>query len=200
MLDGISLTNEIAVIALDGHRFSGPKHSHRQAQLLYAVRGTISITTEIGTWIVPPTRAVWIPAGIEHETSSFAGIQFRSLLIATTAAQGLPQECMVVEVTPLLRELILRLVDLAENPGDHSRTDAVIGLVLSELSFQVAQPLSLPAPRHSELARLWTCCMDQTLDERSPCQVGFHAVRSKTGRPSSVILLRTRTPMRASVF
>jgi len=51
-----------------------------------------------------------------------------------------------------------------------------------------------------KLDALWTCCMDQTLDERSPCQVGFHAVRSKTGRPSSVILLRTRTPMRASVF
>ncbi|WP_266064106.1 AraC family transcriptional regulator [Brucella intermedia] len=154
MLDGVTLTNEIAVITLDGHRFSGPKHSHTQAQLLYAVSGTISITTEIGTWIVPPSRAVWIPAGIEHETSSFAGIRFRSLLIETTATKELPDECMVVEVTPLLRELILKLVDFAENPGSHDRTDAAIRLALSELSFQVAQPLSLPTPGHSGLARL----------------------------------------------
>ncbi len=154
MLEGVSLTDEIAVIALDDDRFSGPKHSHRQAQLLYAVSGVISIRTEIGTFVVPPSRAVWLPAGMEHETSSPAGIQFRSILVEKSAAGRLPGECRVVEITPLLRELILKLAEFAEDPGDDGRTDAVIRLLLMELSFQAAEPLGLPAPNHPGLARL----------------------------------------------
>lgn len=154
MKNGVSITNEIAVLAHDGHRFSGARHSHEQAQLLYAVSGVVSIKTEEGTWIVPPSRAVWLPPRLEHETSSRAGVQFRSLLIDTSGIHGLPEECMVVEITPLLRELILKFADLAETPGSRDRTEAVVRLFLMELSFQPAQPLSLPAPKQPDLARL----------------------------------------------
>lgn len=58
--------------------------------------------------------------------------------------QGLPDECLVVEITPLLRELILILANLAESPGGRDRTDAVVRLLLMDLSFQAAQPLNLP--------------------------------------------------------
>lgn len=154
MKNGVSITDEIAVIAHDGHRFSGPKHSHEAAQLLYAVSGVVSIKTGEGTWVVPPSRAVWLPPRLEHETSSHAGVQFRSLLIHTSEMQGLPDECLVVAITPLLRELILKLADLAENPGGRARTDAVVRLLLMELSFQPVQPLNLPTPKHPELAQM----------------------------------------------
>lgn len=152
MKNGVSITDEIAVIAHDGHRFSGPKHSHGEAQLLYAVSGVVSIKTDKGTWVVPPSRAVWLPPKLEHETSSHAGVQFRSLLIDTSEIQGLPDECLVVAITPLLRELILKLANLAENPGSRDRTDAVVRLLLMELSFQPAQPLNLPTPNYPKLA------------------------------------------------
>ncbi|WP_313529925.1 helix-turn-helix transcriptional regulator [Shinella sp.] len=154
MKTGVSITDEIAVIAHDGPRFSGPKHSHEQAQLLYAVSGVVSIKTDEGTWVVPPSRAVWLPPKLEHETSSHAGVQFRSLLIDTSGMQGLPDACLVVAITPLLRELILKLANLAENPGSRDRTDAVVRLLLMELSFQPAQPLNLPTPKHPELTQM----------------------------------------------
>lgn len=154
MKNGVSITDEIAVIVHDGHRFSGPKHSHEEAQLLYAVSGVVSIKTDEGTWVVPPSRAVWLPPKLEHETSSHAGVQFRSLLIDSSEMQGLPDECLVVAITPLLRELILKLADLAENPGGRDRTDAVVRLLLMELSFEPARPLNLPTPKHSELAQM----------------------------------------------
>ncbi|WP_230640287.1 AraC family transcriptional regulator [Shinella sumterensis] len=151
---GVNITNEIAVITHDGHRFSGPKHTHEQAQLLYAVSGVVSITTDEGTWVVPPSRAVWLPPGLEHQTSSHAGVQFRSLLIDTSEMHGLPGECVVVEITPLVRELILKLANLAENPASRDRIDAIVRLLLMELSFQSVQPLKLPIPKHPELAQI----------------------------------------------
>ncbi|MBB6484398.1 helix-turn-helix transcriptional regulator [Rhizobium lusitanum] len=149
---GANVAEGIAVIAHDEHRFSGPRHSHRQAQLLYAVDGVISVTTDNGTWIVPSSRAVWLPPNLEHATASHTNVQFRSLLIDVEGNATLPKECMVVEVTPLLRALILRLVSLAEKPDRQEMAQAVIRLLLLELTFLPAQPLNLRLPRHQALA------------------------------------------------
>lgn len=152
MRSGIRITEGVAVIAHDQHRFSSPRHSHREAQLLYAVNGVVSLTTDSGTWVVPPSRAVWLPPNLEHATASHTNVQFRSLLIDTHGIPALPNECMVVEVTPLLRELILRLASLVGMPERREIAEAVVGLLLLELTFLPAQPLNLPLPKHAALA------------------------------------------------
>lgn len=151
---GLDVTDGFAVIAHDGQRYSSARHSHSRAQLLYAISGVVSVTTDNGTWVVPPSRAVWLPPNIEHETSSHSGVQFRSLLIDTKQIPHLPEECMVVEVTPLLRELILKLADLAERQRDREMADAVVRLLLLELSFLPVRALNLPTPQHPGLAQL----------------------------------------------
>lgn len=164
---GVSVTEDVAVITHDQHRFSSPRHSHRQAQLLYAVNGVISLTTDSGTWVVPPSRAVWLPPNLEHVTTSHTSVQFRSLLIDTESNAALPKECMVVEVTPLLRELILRLADIVGKPDGREIADAVIRLLLLELSFLPAQPLNLPLPKHVALAEFCNGIRDDLARELS---------------------------------
>ncbi len=149
---GTDVAEGVAVIAHDDHHFTSSRHSHSQAQLLYAVSGVISLTTESGTWVVPPSRAVWLPPHLEHVTASRTSIQFRSLLIDADGRDTLPKDCMVVEVTPLLRELILRLAGLVDKPDRKEVADAVIRLLLLELAFLPAQPLNLPLPKHPVLA------------------------------------------------
>src|SRR5436190_5984138 len=41
-------------------------HMHSEAQLVYAAKGTMQVTTPKGRWLVPPDRAVWVPARLEH--------------------------------------------------------------------------------------------------------------------------------------
>src|ERR1700726_3345424 len=54
-------------------------HMHREAQLVYAARGTMQVTTPKGRWLVPPDRAVWVPARLEHSIDVLADIQMRTL-------------------------------------------------------------------------------------------------------------------------
>src|SRR3981189_1779980 len=54
-------------------------HMHREAQLVYAAKGTMQVTTPKGRWLVPPDRAVWVPARLEHSIDVFAGIPMRTL-------------------------------------------------------------------------------------------------------------------------
>ncbi|MBP2301393.1 AraC family transcriptional regulator [Azospirillum picis] len=150
---GPAATDQITVVSRDAHRFASISHRHDQAQLIHAITGVVAVTTAQGTWVVPPSRAVWVPAGIEHETRSHAAVRFRALLIDAAEAQGLPGACAVVEVTPLLRELILRLAALAGAPREPDFCQAVTRLLLLELSFLPVEPLNLPTPRHAQLAR-----------------------------------------------
>src|SRR5258708_36127000 len=54
-------------------------HMHREAQLVYAAKGTMQVTTPKGRWLVPPDRAVWVPARLEHSIDLLADIEMRTL-------------------------------------------------------------------------------------------------------------------------
>src|SRR3979490_1336149 len=54
-------------------------HMHREAQLVYAAKGTMQVTTPKGRWLVPPDRAVWVPARLEHSIDVLADIEMRTL-------------------------------------------------------------------------------------------------------------------------
>src|ERR1700748_3822929 len=72
--DGVNL---IANHSRKGHRID--PHRHRESQLVYAARGTMQVTTPKGRWLVPPDRAVWVPARLEHSIDVLAGLQMRTL-------------------------------------------------------------------------------------------------------------------------
>ena len=89
---------------------------HREAQLVYAATGTMQVTTPKGRWLVPPDRAVWVPALSEHAIDVLADIEMRTLyfdlawLKREARSRSLDEE-FVVRVSPLLHQAILALFD-----------------------------------------------------------------------------------------
>ena len=47
-------------------------HTHEDHQLAWAASGVLTVQTSAATWVLPPTRALWIPAGLPHETTRVA--------------------------------------------------------------------------------------------------------------------------------
>src|ERR1700730_17925999 len=88
------------------------KHSHDWHQLIYASRGVMTVNTSTGSWVVPSRRAVWAPAGIEHEVEMSSSVSMRPLYLRTGLSEMLPRDCCVVNVSPLPRELILRTIEI----------------------------------------------------------------------------------------
>ena len=68
-----------------------------------------------------------------------------------TAKGGFKGTKVPFHVTPLLRELILRLAVLEETPEGEDFRASLTPLLRLELSFLPVEPLSLPAPRHAGL-------------------------------------------------
>src|SRR6185437_16723771 len=84
-----------------------PLHFHDRDQLVYASRGVMAVRTGNGTWVVPPHRAVWIPAEIPHTITMSGLVAMRTLYLKPRLARSLPRDCCVINVSTLLKELIL---------------------------------------------------------------------------------------------
>jgi AraC-like DNA-binding protein/mannose-6-phosphate isomerase-like protein (cupin superfamily) len=130
-------------------------HMHREAQLVYAAKGTMQVTTPGGRWLVPPDRAVWVPARLEHSIDVLADIQMRTLyfdlkwLAREHRSESLEAE-FVVKVSRLLQESILALFDGRNDPD---RTDLLIRLVMLEL-HQAEDPTTfIPLPHEPRCRR-----------------------------------------------
>ena len=130
-------------------------HMHREAQLVYAAKGTMQVTTPKGRWLVPPDRAVWVPARLEHSIDVLADIQMRTLyfdlewLAREQRSRSLDAE-FVVRVSRLLHESILALFDDRDEPD---RTDLLIRLAMLEL-HQAEDPTTfIPLPHEPRCRR-----------------------------------------------
>lgn len=130
----------------DGHWVE--PHSHPQAQFLYASSGLMRLVTTQGAWVIPPTRAVWIPPGLPHEIFIRGEVRMRSLFIPAAACPAGFDSCCVLVVTPLLRELILRA---SENPQAATPLNLIEQLILHEIASLERLPLHLPMPADRRL-------------------------------------------------
>ncbi len=131
-----------------------PAHSHPRAQLIYAGSGVMRVETEVGCWVVPPVRGVWIPAHTMHRVIMLGPVQMRTLYIRPDAAPGLPEDCCLLEVSPLLRALIFALLDEPLAYDRAGRAGQIAALVLSEMRFLKIPALHLPMPGEARLQRL----------------------------------------------
>ena len=144
-----ALTAEVRALATDypkGHLI--PPHRHDWAQLVYARAGVMTVLTAAGAWVVPPQRAVWMPAEMEHAIRCATRLSMRTLYVDAGARHGLPAGCGVVNVAPLLRELILAGV---EAPGAGPRRELLVALLLEEIRAAPLAPLHLPEPEDPRL-------------------------------------------------
>jgi len=145
----------VAVLARDiAHDHTTPWHQHKRAQLVYAASGVMVVKTRASTWVIPPQRAVWVPSRVDHETRTIGQVAMRTIYVAEGTAKHLLRECCAINVSPLLRELILRA---AEAPPLYERRGPVgrlMRLILDEIRVSRMLPLHLPTPAHPQLAAL----------------------------------------------
>ncbi len=141
-------------------------HRHDWGQLAYASEGVLAVTTDTGTWTVPPERAVWVPPRIDHAVSTRSGAAFRSLYVEADQVRDLPGECTVVAVPPLLKELIVAAARLPKDYDAQGPGGRLAAVILDQLRGLEPVPLNLPMPSDPRLARIASALADDPGDNR----------------------------------
>jgi AraC-like DNA-binding protein/mannose-6-phosphate isomerase-like protein (cupin superfamily) len=129
---------------------TGP-HVHARAQLIYGVEGVMRVTTVQGVWTLPALRALWVPPGVEHQVDMVGAVSMRTLYLDGAAAAGLWPECCVIEVSGLLRELVLCLANEPIEYALHGRIGQIAALIPSELAIAKVLPIRIPWPHDRRL-------------------------------------------------
>lgn len=127
-------------------------HFHDWGQLIYAVSGTMQVLADNTLWLVPPTRALWAPAGTIHSIEMRGSVAMRTIYVPVERSGSLPPHSHAIDVGPLLRELILHIVSLRllreDTPAHVHLADVFLDLVAASESL----PLFVPMPNDPRVA------------------------------------------------
>jgi AraC-like DNA-binding protein len=153
-------------------------HCHAWGQLAYSTTGVLRVTAVDHTYIVPPSRAVWIPPGVEHVVTVVEDAELRTLYLHLPSgecgprplgieearlAAGAWSRCRVLEVSPLLRELIdqLGVAEVAGAQHASAREQCLAALIQDEMSRARPLPLGVGLPTDKRLRMLCEAVLDE---------------------------------------
>ena len=149
---------------LEGNGQGG--HAHRRAQLASPDRGTVTVTVDAATWIVPAGWAVWLPSEVWHEISSDAPLRLYSVYLEPGDAEGLPEETCLVTVPDLLVHLIEHAITLPEL-YEREQDDRLMAVLLDQIVALPRAPLTLSRPRDPRLRTIYDALLDKPADRRT---------------------------------
>jgi AraC-like DNA-binding protein/quercetin dioxygenase-like cupin family protein len=124
-------------------RSSYARHTHEEHQLVWTPSGVLTVVTDDGTWVLPPTRALLIPGGVAHETIATAASTMRSAYLNPRLCPVPWTEPQPVAAPPLLAELINYLAGALPDER-RARAEA---LLLDLLEPVAAAVIDAPLPR-----------------------------------------------------
>ena len=143
-----------------------PPHQHDASQLIYASAGVITVETDDGIWVVPPARAVWVPAGVTHSIAMSGRVALRSIYIRPALAPIAGARCRVVQVSPLLRSAVLRAVAFPQPYPEEGAEARLVAVILDEIRAADVAPLHLPMPTDPRARRVALAFRDDPADRR----------------------------------
>jgi AraC-like DNA-binding protein len=131
------------------------RHSHNRHQLMYSAKGVIHVTTDSGRWILPPSKAIWISGGTPHALLVKRAVDLVVLWVDRNAPST-PKwtGCNVVNVSPLVRELICLCSSQPWDYSPKSRSSRIAQVLLEQLETHEQAPLELPEPSDPRAARV----------------------------------------------
>ena len=140
------------------------RHVHERDQLVYAIRGVMTIEALGSIWTIPSNYSLWIPALVEHSVKMNTAVEMRTLYLRPGIVNAPANECQVRAVSPLLRELIVRSMTIPPLYKEKSPDGRLMQVIVDEINQQRKLPFSLKIPADRRLAQIARHLLD-ALDE-----------------------------------
>jgi AraC-like DNA-binding protein/quercetin dioxygenase-like cupin family protein len=139
-------------------------HTHTEHQLAWAASGVLTVRTGNATWVLPPTRALWIPAGLRHETLSSGPATMRSLYIRPDRSPVGWAEPTPVAASQLLAEMIGYLGSETIAGAARARAEAVLADLLQPVAMTT---IDLRLPDDDRARQVALALFDHPADKRT---------------------------------
>jgi AraC-like DNA-binding protein len=177
-------------------RYVDAMHVHERGQLSFAHSGVMKVTTDDGSYFLPPNRAIWIPAGVRHQTYCRGEVRFLVLYVDPKFGRVSPTT-RVFEVSPLVRALMGEVATFTDRLVFNDREVRLVELLLEEIESmpRLAARAALPADR--QLRRVCDAIIADPSDNRS---IDDWAKVAGMGRRTFTRAFRSQTGMSLAVW
>jgi len=146
-----------------------PWHVHNKHQLVWAARGVVAVNVGEAHWVLPPTRALWLPAGVEHRTGADRHASLRGIYADPPRCPVNWPSPRLIAVRPLLRELLEHLTSEDIGPDARLRAEAVAFDLMEPVDVV---PITVPMPAEPRAARVAAALVADPADQRSLAEFG----------------------------
>jgi len=155
-------------------------HSHAWHQVVYAIKGVLTVVADGRSFAITPDRAVWIPAGTVHQVGSFLGAEFHGFWLVDNPLdtlqspdkEGVHDTARIFAVSPLLKALIVEAAGVCGEHDDEGYCARLYRLTLDQLHRSASLDASLAWPHSPRLAKLCEALYIDPTDARGPDQWG----------------------------
>lgn len=148
-----------------------------RAQLIYPSKGVMTLQTRTGALVIPPLRGCWLPASELYCFQSASCLEIHSVF-CRGLVDLLPDECAIIPVSPLMRELILALA--GSDDSCHSPLDRMTMILTGQMKVQSQSPLYLPRVTSDKLRQIADALRRDPANSRT--LEGWAALHATTGR------------------
>ncbi len=155
------------VVGMSDHYLAGfidAPHSHDRGQLSFATTGIMTVVTDVSAYVLPPHRAIWIPAGTSHEVTCRGPVDLNVLYIDPSVSQ--PTTCHVFDASQLVQALFREVLTFAHAYDEVGREGRIVALLLEEIARTPAISVSAPMPRDERLRRVCEKIVADPADQR----------------------------------
>jgi len=139
------------------------RHVHTDHQLAWAAHGVLTISTDAGRWVLPSSRALWVPARVPHEVRAPGRAVMRTLYIDPARCPIRWEQPAAVAASALLAGLIARLEDPSLPAAQRRRTEAVVFDLLIPVAVGTVR---VPMPRDARAAQVARRLLASPADRR----------------------------------
>lgn len=144
-------------------------HFHADNQIIYPSSGVLTVTTRAGICVVPPRRALWLPAGQSHAHQAWGDAQICAVLLPTDVSPLKVDRPTLLTVSSLMREVLLALTSpqLASGPDSTARAEHLRQILFDELEPIATDPVLVPEPHDDRLRAISELLHENPADDRS---------------------------------
>lgn len=146
---------------------SSGMHSHPKAQLVYAISGVMRVETDEASFLLPPTKALFLPADARHSIRMEGKVAMREVFIERGVADAISSAPRILTVSPLLRELVLAMCAEPVDWPAEGRVPHLVALIVDEIRRAKTLMTRLPQLREPRLSRIAEAIFANPADPRT---------------------------------
>jgi AraC-like DNA-binding protein/quercetin dioxygenase-like cupin family protein len=139
-------------------------HTHADHQVAWAPTGVLMVRTDETAWVLPPTRALWIPTGVRHETLSTSAATMKTAYVRPHLCPITWTECTPVATSRLLGELIGYLENHELDKSARARAEAVFVDLLVPVEMTT---IDVPMPSEQRALEVAEALRNSPADSRT---------------------------------